>query len=74
MSKQRIQTPNKKRLLAAVQANPGLHISELAKLTGLAIWTVQNILPEFRGQRLVYCRMDNRNNAQTRRWYYISSN
>lgn len=69
MSKQRTQTPNKELLLKTVQANPGLSMSQLVTLTGVPVWTVQRILPELAGRRLIYYEIDKTDRIRRKRWY-----
>lgn len=73
MSKSRTLNPNKKLLLAAVITNPGLSASQLVRLTGIPIWTVQKILPEFAGRRLIYYRIEPSDKFRTKRWYPIGT-
>ena len=71
MSKPRTLNPNKKLLLAAVITNPGLSASQLVRLTGVPIWRVQKILPEFAGRRLIYYRIEPGDKFRIKRWYPI---
>ncbi len=58
-------------LLAAVITNPGLSAGQLVKLTGVPIWTVQKILPELAGRRLIYYQIEPSDKFRTKRWYPI---
>lgn len=58
-------------LLAAVITNSGLTAGQLVKLTGIPIWTVQKVLPEFAGRRLIYYRIEPSDKFRTKRWYPI---
>lgn len=65
----RTLTPNKELLLKAVTSHPGLHMSQLVKLTGVPQWAAQKILPELAGRGLVYYRMEQPNSTRMRKWY-----
>ncbi len=72
MSKLRKPSAKKDLLLNAVKSNPGLHTSQLAKLTDLPIWTVQKILPELAGRRLIYVHIAKKSDPRSRQWFPLS--
>lgn len=69
LSRRRKQTPNKELLLKAVEANPGLSMSQLVKLTGVPAWAAQKILPELAALGLIHYRLEQPNKVRKRKWY-----
>ena len=69
MSNLRKPSAKKDLLLNAVKSNPGLHTSQLAKLVSLPIWTVQKILPELAGRRLIYAHIAKKSDPRSKEWY-----
>ena len=72
MPKLRKPSAKKDLLLNAVKSNPGLHTSQLAKLVNLPIWTVQKILPELAGRRLIYAHIAKKSDPRSKEWYPLA--
>ena len=69
MPKLREPSAKKDLLLNAVKSNPGLQTSQLAKLVNLPMWTVQKILPELAGRRLIYAHIAKKSDPRSKEWY-----
>lgn len=69
LSRRRKSTPNKETLFQAVEANPGLSMSQLVKLTGVPAWAAQKILPELAAHGLIHYRLEHPEQVRKRKWY-----
>ena len=70
MRTRRTLTPNKKLLLSAIIANPGISTSQLVKLSGRPLGLVQRLLTELAGTwKLIYSETGKSNRHRVIKWY-----